>query len=127
MNPACGWCGCRVELREGVAVCCSPACKHYDEPVPTALTIGDTNRDGLAQIVDVSQGSTYGMRDDIRLVTVREMIGEREPLSDNTIAAMRRLARKAHPEPDTIRSAKVHRYFYAEGSTHATFCLSPRR
>ena len=90
-----------------------------------ALTIGDTTRDGLLQIVDTAWDGNGTMR-----VTVREMIGG--PNWSWTLPKpvvrerARRLARRALPEyrKGQTRSARTIRESYSEGSFRWTFAVT---
>lgn len=79
------------------------------------LTIGDTNRAGTLQIMDTNWDHNGTLR-----VTVRDMTYSGQ---DNT-DAMRRLARRAMPHPETIRSSRVIRRFSDGGEPYITFAVS---
>jgi hypothetical protein len=80
------------------------------------LTINDTSRDGLLQIMDTSALDAAGtMR-----VTVRDMTYSGQDQTD----AMRRLARRAYPYPEHIRSSRVIRRFKADGCPYVTFAVA---
>lgn len=85
------------------------------------LTIGDTNRDGTLQIMDTAWDPSGALR-----VTVRDASCSGQ---DRT-AAMRRLARRAMPYPEMIRSSRVvmstkdDPSFYFDGCPYVTFAVS---
>lgn len=80
--------------------------------------IGDRNPAGLVEIVDTNWDYNGTLN-----VTVRELIGERQP-RENIKEMARRLARRALMYPEDTRSSRVVRAFYADGSTHWTFAVS---
>jgi hypothetical protein len=83
------------------------------------LTIGDSTRDGLYQITDTAADHNYFTDQTVR-VTVREMVGQ--PLTDASLAAMRRLAFRA---VDGGRlSSRTLRTWWAGGQSHATFAIT---
>lgn len=86
------------------------------------LTIGDKSADGLLQIVDTSWAADGSMH-----VTVRELIGGFQgwALPERlVIERMRRHARKAAAlRPETIKSSRLVRKFYAESCHYATFAI----
>lgn len=82
----------------------------------SALTINDTSRDGLFQIMDTSALDGAGtMR-----VTVRDMSYSGQDQTE----AMRRLARRAYPYPEHVRSSRVARRFNADGCPYITFIVA---
>jgi hypothetical protein len=87
--------------------------------MPEPLTIGDTSRDGLLQIVDTSWNHNGTMH-----VTVRELIGHHCWIGGVPIEKMRRLARRAIHHPDKTRSSRVVRKSYSEGCDYVTFAVS---
>lgn len=83
------------------------------------LTIGDTSRDGLLQIVGTSWDGNGTLN-----VTVRELIGHHCWVGGIPIERMRRLARRALMYPEKTRSSRVVRRFYVDGCDHVTFAVS---
>jgi hypothetical protein len=84
-----------------------------------ALTIGDTNRDGLLQITDTRWDSNGTM-----FVTIRERIGSGCWTGGLPLAQMRVLARRALPHPEKTRSSRVVRRWSHGGCDHVTFAVS---
>ena len=83
------------------------------------LTIGDTSRDGLLQIIDTNWDSNGTMR-----VTVRELIGTGCWVGGLPIQRMRALARRAIDHPEKTRSSRVIRKFSYGGCDFVTFAVS---
>lgn len=87
------------------------------------LTIGDTTRDGLLQIVDTNwhDGGTNDMR-----ITVRELIGGGDAgwIGGMPIERMRRLARRAYPYPDQIAATRIVQRGVWSSCGHITFLIT---